>query len=249
MARAAGLVGLVAIAVAGCGGGGASGGMGGRGGSPGQAGDGGAGAGGSGGGGQVGTGEGGGKADGGAGQAGGLPRCAIQTRPADPVTGADAAYADPRTHGCNTVEPGGAWITPEVFPWGDGGVPADGGVGERAAGGTVLDGDYDLIRLQLQASGGHRTRRTIRVFGGGTYIERGVLTENPSADGGVTGYWYDTTEAPSATNFNSSSVCGAVASTDAYTADGDLLTLFVFLDNIDEPSPIGIDTYRRTCTR
>jgi hypothetical protein len=238
---------LLAIAVAGCGGKTASGGTGGS-----AAGTGG-GAAGTGGGhpgtGGVGALDGGAGQGGGAGQTGGLPPCAIQTRPANPADGTDANFADPRTHLCNTIEPAGAWITPEVYPWGDAGVPADAGAGARPQGGVVLDGDYDLIRLQVPGSGGHRTRRTIRVFDGGTFIERGVLTENPSADGGVTGYWYNTTEAPSGTDFNSQEACGAVQSVDAYTVDGDLLTLFVYLHTTSEPSPFGIDSYRRTCTR
>jgi hypothetical protein len=62
-------------------------------------------------------------------------------------------------------------------------------------------------------------------------------------------YWYDTTETPSGTDFGSYSVCGQVAASDRYTADGDMLTLFVYAHGIDDPSPIGIDIYRRTCTR
>jgi hypothetical protein len=241
--RALGVVAL--IAVAGCGPGTP---LGGTGGQRGSAGSGGAAAGG--GGGHLGTG-GSGVADGGGGQSGDLPLCAIQTRPADPVDdpGADGGYHDPRTHVCNTIEPSGAWVTPDVFPWGDGGVPADGGSGQLAQGGIIFDGDYDLIGLGLPTATAHRTRRTLRVFEGGAYIERGVLIENPNADGGLNEYWYNTVEAPSGANFNSRSVCGGVAATDAYTADGDLLTLFVYLDSTSDPSPIGIDRYRRTCAR
>lgn len=87
------------------------------------------------------------------------------------------------------------------------------------------------------------------MFDGGAYIERAVLTQDPTADGGMTEYWYDTTEAPSGSSFGSQSICGAVAATDAYTADGDTLTLFVYLHSLQDPSPIGVDSYRRTCTR
>ncbi len=244
MLRAAGLVGLVAVA--GCGGA-ASRGTGGLGGGSGRGGGvvvGGFGDGQS----ETGVGD-GGAADGGVGQTGGLPPCAIQARPKDPLNGIDGGSLDPRLNDCNSIEPSGPWVTPEVFPWGDGGVPPNAGPGARAAGGVVLDGDYDLIRLQLAASSPYRTRRTIRVFGGGTYIERGVFIEDPNADGGVQKIRYDTAEAPAGSNFNSQSVCDYVITNDAYTADSDLLTLFVFFNTTDDPSPIGIDTYRRTCTR
>jgi hypothetical protein len=241
------IMGLAFLVLAGCGGGSGASGTAGRGGGAGAPGTGGsAGAHGTGGG----TGAGGAGAKGGSG--GGLPACAITTRPQDPVdTNTDGGLHDPRTHVCNTADPAGPWVVPEGFIWGDAGAVSDGGPPEAPLGGVVLDGDYDLVRILYPGPtfSKNPTRRTFRVFDGGTYIERAVLTQDPTVDGGMTEYWYDTTEAPSGTNFGSQSLCGAVASTDAYTADGDNLTLFVDLSSEQGSSPIGIDIYRRTCAR
>jgi len=183
------------------------------------------------------------------GSSGGLPACAVTTRPQDPVdTTPDGGFHDPRTRVCNAVDPSGAWVVPEVFTWGDAGAVSDGGVPVAPTGGVVLDGDYDLVRVLYPNASTHATRRTFRVFDGGTYIERAVLLQDPLADGGITNYWYDTTEAPSGISFGSKSVCGDLPATDAYTADGDSLTLFVYANSLQE-APIGIDIYRRTCRR
>jgi hypothetical protein len=238
------IIGTVCLFI-GCGGGSSSGTGGHAGGSAGATGRGGT----TGGAGGQGTGAGGASAKGGT--SGALPACAITTRPADPTDAtADAGFRDPRTHVCNAVDPTGPWVVPEPFTWGDAGAATDGGVPEAPKGGVVLDGDYDLVRYLLPGSPlPNPTRRTFRVFDGGTYIERAVLIQNPAADGGMNDYWYDTTETPSGTDFGSYSVCGLVAASDRYTADGDMLTLFVYAHGIDDPSPIGIDIYRRTCTR
>ncbi len=239
------IVGAVGLLLVGCGGGSSSSGTGGHGGGSGASGMGGSvGAGGSGGA----TGAGGASAVGGT--SGALPACAVITRPGDPTddTG-DAGILDPRTHACNGADPTGPWVIPEVFTWGDAGAATDGGVPEAPRGGVVRDGDYDLVRILLPNPSKNPTRRTFRVFDGGTYIERAVLIQDPTVDGGMTDLWYDTTEAPSGTDFGSHSVCGAVLATDAYTADGDDLTLFVYAHTVQDPSPIGIDIYRRTCTR
>ena len=154
---------------------------------------------------------------------------------------------------CNAIDPAGLWVVPEAVTWGDGGAATDGGVLEGPRGGVVLDGDYDLVRiLYPQATGGtlEPTRRTFRVFDSGTYIERAVMTQDPTADGGMTELWYDTTEAPSGTDFGSQIVCGGpVFAVDAYTAEGDTFTLFVYGHTLQDTSPIGVDIYRRTCTR
>jgi hypothetical protein len=239
------IIGAALLVLTGCGGASGTSGAGGRGGGAGAAGTGGsAGASGPGGG----TGAGGAGAKGGS--SGGLPACAITTRPQDPVDTADGGFDDPRTHACNTIDPSGPWVVPEAFTWGDAGAVSDGGPPEAPMAGVVLDGDYDLVRILYPGPNPSKnpTRRTFRVFDGGTYIERAVLTQDPTADGGMTQYWYDTTEAPSGTSFGSQSVCAVVAAPDAYSADGDTLTLFVGQDAQD-PSPIGIDIYRRTCTR
>ena len=252
MARSS-IVGAVCLLLVGCGGGSSSGTGGHGGGSAGATGTGGAT--GRGGGGGLGTGAGGSSAAGGTGGSGGtsgaLPACAITTRPTDPTDpNADGGYRDPHiTHACNAVDPSGPWVTPEVLTWGDAGAPIDGGVPVAPTGGVVLDGDYDLVRILFPNPTTNPTRRTFRVFDSGTYIERAVLTQDPTVDGGMSGFWYDTNEAPAGTDFGSSAACGAVGSSDRYTAEGDMLTLFVYGHGVDDPSPIGIDVYRRTCTR
>jgi hypothetical protein len=236
-------IGTAFLVLAGCGGGSGTTGSGGRGGGAGTPGSGGSA-------GTPGSGSGGAGAKGGAG--GGLPACAITTRPQDPLDAtADGGFRDPRTHVCNTIDPSGPWVVPEAFTWGDAGAVSDGGLPEAPMAGVVLDGDYDLVRILYPGPNPteNPTRRTFRVFDSGTYIERAVLTQDPTADGGMTEFWYDTTEAPAGTGFGSHSVCGDVAATDAYTAEGDTLTLFVYLHSLQDASPIGIDIYRRTCTR
>jgi hypothetical protein len=187
----------------------------------------------------------------GGGSAGSLPACAVATRPQDPVDSADGGYHDVRSHVCNNVDPSGAWVVAEAFTWGDAGADTDGGLpAALPQGGVVLDGDYDLVRLFYPGPNPDidPTRRTFRVFDNGTYIERAVLMQDPIADGGMIDSWYDTTESPSGIDLGSESVCGTVVTTDDYTAEGDTLTLYVFAGSLD-PSPIGIDVYRRTCTR
>ena len=236
------VIGAAFLVLVGCGGGSGTAGSGGRGGGAGAPGT----------GGSAGArdmgGIGGASAKGGSG--GGLPACAITARPQDPVDTADGGFHDPRTHVCNTIDPSGPWVVPEGFTWGDAGAVSDGGVPEAPSAGVVLDGDYDLVRILYPGANPSKnpTRRTFRVFDSGTYIERAVLTQNPNVDGGMTDFWYDTTEAPSGTSFGSQSVCGAVSATASYTADGDNLTLFVYVSS-EPASPIGIDIYRRTCTR
>jgi len=241
MARRGRGVGL-AIAVAaviGCGGGAAK--------NDGAAGSGAGGVGGSGAAGAGGlTGTGGGAAGSGGGLP--LPTCAITMQPNDPVnTEADSgAIISPPS--CNTITFAGDWVVPVVFSSGDAGVQLDGGPVEAPAGGAILDGDYDLVGLQLPVGPGQTTRRTIRVFGGGSYIEWAVALQNPSFDGGVQELWYNTTAAPTGSTLGASIVCGVVGGLDAYTAAGNTLTFFVYLHSLDE-TPIGVDVYRRTCTR
>src|SRR5262252_83692 len=236
---------IAGAAMAGCGGGASK--------SDGAAGSGAAGAGAAGAGGAGGSGAAGsagvtGTGGGAAGSGGGLPACAITTQPNDPVnTEADsgAIIAPPS---CNTIMFAGDWVVPVVFSSSDAGVQFDGGPVEAPAGGVILDGDYDLVGLQLPAGPGQTTRRTIRVFGGGSFIEWAVALQNPSADGGVQELWYNSTTAPNGSALGAEFVCGVVGGVDAYTAAGDTLTFFVYLHSLDE-SPIGIDTYRRTCAR
>jgi hypothetical protein len=178
--------------------------------------------------------------------AGGLPACRITTRQQDPVNG-DAGL-DTQGMACNTLTPAGDWIVPEVFSWADGGAQVDGGLPQSPVGGVILDGDYDLVRFQVRDGPGQTTRRSIRVFEGGRYIEWALAIQNPSSDGGVEEIWYDTTAMPNGHDLGASSTCNAVLSLDGYSAEGDTLTFFVYLQSMNDP-PIGIDTYRRVCSR
>jgi hypothetical protein len=237
------IIGTACLLLAGCGGSSVGGAGGHGGGNAGATGAGGAtGVGGSGAGGASATG----------GASGALPACAIATKPADPTdVTADAGFRDPRTHVCNTADPSGPWVIPEVFTGigGDAGAATDGGVLQGPMGGVVHDGDYDLVRIFFPAATTNPTRRTLRIFGNASYAERAVLIQDPTVDGGMSNFWYDTTEAPLGISFGSQEVCGPVAANEAYTADGDTLTLFVYRSNVQDLPPIGIDVYRRTCTR
>src|SRR4051812_35632264 len=176
--RRGSVIGAAFLVLAGCGGGSAASGSGGGGG-----------AGAPGAGGSAGMhGAGGAGANGG--PSGGLPPCGGTTPPPGPVDppGITAAggFPHPRAPASNPLDPSGAWVLPEVFTWGDAGAVSDGGVPGAPTGGVVLDGDYDLVRVLYPNASTHTTRRTFRVFDGGTYIERAVLLQNPLADGGIT---------------------------------------------------------------
>jgi hypothetical protein len=184
-----------------------------------------------------------GQGNGGAGGAGALPRCAVATT-------TDAAPRDDAGNvvDCNAFGISGPWCQPEPFMGdGDAGVALDGGALEDPAGGTILDGDYDLIRYRTTFT--TQTRRTIRIFGGVTYIQWAVGQENASVDGGVAESRLDTAVASTGNTLEVLSVdCGNL-STKAYgfTVSGNDLTLF----NIQSTSPLtgNVYTYRRTCSR
>jgi hypothetical protein len=226
--RRIGLTIAIAVGVlAGCGGGGAK--------SDGAAGS-GAGAGG-GGGGSVG-GSAGGVAGGGT--SGGLPACAIATRPNDPVGTSPT---------CNTVAFGRDWVPAEAFVPTDAGVALDGGAVEEPSGGTILDGDYDLVRYRSPA--GSSIRRSIRLFDGGTFFEWLNATVSGDVDGGVVNQArFNTSQQPShPEQFMLTIACAdsgiTTPSRYAYTATGDELVLFVHL----ETGVLNVNTYRRTCRR
>jgi hypothetical protein len=175
---------------------------------------------------------------------GGLPPCAIATRPQDPVNSLDGGYQDALSHVCNSIDPSGPLVNAETFTPGDAGAEVDGGLWPAAQGGVILDGDYELTRL-FYPGARELDRRTFRVFDNGTYVEKGVLTQNPPVDGGILDLWYDLTNAPSGIELGAQPVCGAVFEDDQYTAEGDNLTLYVYYNSQLD----GIEVYRRTCTR
>jgi hypothetical protein len=228
--RAAWTVVAAALVVAVCGGGAASTGTGGH-----AAGGGGPGGAGAGVGGHTGAAGGSGGAAG-AGASGGLPACATVDAP--PQTG-DAGT-------CPSFLDTGALVNPELLTTGDGGVVLDGGAFETPAGGTIVDGDYDLVRLQTDVAGA--TRRTIRVFQSGGLIEwTGVLNAASPPDGGAIEFRYDSQgHTAGSTLVIDQILCEPVGNESyGYTATGDELVLFANTGS----GIIGVDTYRRTCNR
>ena len=140
-----------------------------------------------------------------------------------------------------------------MFVAADGGVALDGGAMEEPSGGLMLDGDYDLVRYRHNALSGGRTRRSLRFFDSGTFIEWLVGVETPNADGGVTAdqVGIDTRQQPSApTPFTVTITCGnpELLGPDisfSYTATGDDLVLFTYsLGRL-----ASVYTYRRACAR
>jgi hypothetical protein len=182
------------------------------------------------------TGAGGSGATGGA---AGLPTCAI---PAPPSSDGGA---------CATLTAAGPLVT--SVPVNDnfqGGVVEDGSVDVKGAGGTVLDGGYDLIRWE-NGAGGKQTRRTIRVFNDGTYVQWDAAVA--SGDAGFSDVRYDTLNSISGHTFALTSFpCTASIGIHSYgyTATGDDLVFFDYDGGSDgNANVISVDTYRRTCVR
>jgi hypothetical protein len=150
---------------------------------------------------------------------------------------------------CNTVEYGGDWVTAAPFQDVDGGALLDGGAVESPQGGTIRDGDYNLVGY-LYVAGGYQTRRTIRVFGEGAYIEWRSESEAIGADAGIPDIRFDTSASPSAGKLTSLTVtCAVGLSLDdyAFTAAGDRLDIFAFRSGTSTLDDIY--TYQRTCAR
>lgn len=218
--RRAAAMGVAMLVIAGCGGGSSPTGTGGHGGT--------------GTGGQVG-GAGGASATGGT--SGGLPTCAVTAEPHDPDAGV-----------CNSFAITGATIVPEPVVGTTNGITLDGGAVETPMGGTILDGDYDLVRWQDNITGS--TRRTLRVFGGGTYLEWAGVDVAYYADGGNLDFRYDATEHVTGTSLvvdHTDCTDGPAADDFGFTVAGDELILFNTIGG--GGSVAAVDTYRRTCTR
>ena len=197
-----------------------------------------------------------------AGPDGGLPACEIYERPADPTNkGADGGMIPSTSGTCNSIVLRGTWIDRGCFDrQGEGGV-RDRGMFDGPAGGVIRDGDYDAIIADNSlttgtcaggGSGGGMTRRTIRVFGGGTYFEWAAANRNTngSAD---TSLWYDTTmRAAGHTLTFVSYDCGdniQIVSY-GYTATDDSFTYFAYANNADGAGILQtVVRYRRTCWR
>lgn len=173
-----------------------------------------------------------------------LPACAVTTHAAYP----DGGTSDP----CADSFPfGGALLGAERFSVSDEGCVGDDGAAgtEGPVGGMPLDGDYDLARFRSNIFGDERTRRTLRVFNGGTYIEWLADNEDPGADGGFDEFRYDTSVELSGNTLAVRRTCGPVTPTATYgfSAQGDSLTLFNYRNG---SGPLDtIYGYQRVCWR
>ena len=182
---------------------------------------------------------------------GNLPACAVVQRPADPVN-PSGGNIDPTNGTCNTLQLDGTPVASEPLDAVDAGVREDGGAIETAAGGTILDGDYDFVRWQDEP--GDSAVRKIRVFGGGTYIEwadSSVPANNSSIDSGFVNLWFDTTVEATGTTLTFTYTCSfPVVPSYGYTARGDDLLFFDYRTSAGGAETVfSVDTYRRTCTR
>jgi hypothetical protein len=178
------------------------------------------------------------------GNTGTLPACAIATQPSDPAGASVSSLSET----CNTIVITTNGIVAEAVGSTDGGLVLDGGATLTPAGGTIQNGDYDLIVWQ-NIGGGGLTYRTLRVFGGGTYIEWAFHQMDTTYDGGFRNLKFNTTAAIAGDTMTYTYPCGGdVGIHDFdYTASGNDLLLFDtrgYNGSID-----SADTYRRTCAR
>jgi hypothetical protein len=184
--------------------------------------------------------------NGGTGGGSGLPRCGVTTHAQDPANDGGAIPAM-----CNTLAFGAGWVIDEgasTVPV-DGGLKVDGGV-EYATGGAIADGDYDLVRWQQMGAGGPQTRRSLRVFGGATFIEWLADNQDTTPEPSVVSSRFNTNAAASGTMLGISVVCGQVAITSgyAYSAANDQLVLF-YEGLTPGPTVFSVFVYQRTCAR
>jgi hypothetical protein len=161
------------------------------------------------------------------------------------VTGTCAIPEEtPNPTDCTDFTASGDYCTVQRGIQGDGGIYLPGGDLFVPTGGTLIDGDYDLVQFY----GGiynQPTRRTIRLFNSGTYMEWSVDDDNPPTDGGVTHYRFNTTETPSGTSLGdlkSTCIPNAFGGELGYSANGDQLEIIDFYSE-------QLFVYQRRCTR
>jgi hypothetical protein len=185
------------------------------------------------------------------GASGALPTCAIVAQPPDP----DAGYGISATADtCNSLTVPATSISATGLAPIDGGVVLDGGVIESPAGGTILDGDYQMVRWMNNPDDGETiTQRAIRVFEGGAYIEWAFKQPDQVTVGSTDNVRYDTRATVSGHTMTFSVTCGGgvLMPNYDYTASGDLLAFFVYAEDYTtgEYGYLSLDTYQRTCTR
>jgi hypothetical protein len=158
------------------------------------------------------------------------------------ITPPDAAAS------CNSIEYSGDWIEQEVMRGPDGGVTGDGGVLEEPAGGTLVDGDYVLVRHRASGGSGE-SKRTLRLLAGATRMEWAIVIMNGTVQ---TEFRYNLNLTRSGNGLDvASATCtsGSALMTTRYdfTASGDRLSLFT----IDSATGLSynIYEYRRVCPR
>jgi len=191
-----------------------------------------------------------------------LPACAITTRPSDPVNPEGGSPIDSTLpNSCSSINLDGAWVTSECFVMVNGGWQQDGGGSPVVVpeGGTIRDGDYDMVRWLgsnstgecLPVTGVSSTNRRIRIFGGGTFIEWAAM--NRDTAGNESNFWYNTTNSVSGhTLMNVGQPCGGATlpGSYGYTASGDDFTYFRYSGGMDGSGDLTtVVTYHRTCRR
>jgi hypothetical protein len=175
-----------------------------------------------------------------------LPACAIFTRPNDP---SDGGY-NAGTGVCNTLPLSGTPVSPQTLVQADAGAQVSGGV-ELPVGGQILDGDYEFATW-LDDSAGGPSRREIRVFGGGTYIEWAATIAGAGTGGADATVKYDTTASVAGHTITFLAyTCGNEIGIPSfgYTASGDELTFYDNAEALQVGAVVSVDTYGRTCTR
>jgi hypothetical protein len=198
----------------------------------------------------------------------GLPVCAVTSRPGGPPdadASADAAGGAPGSANddddCNQLQQvsdstrvldclSGPLCKPERFAVTDGGaVEEDGGALPAPAGGTIVDGDYQLVRYLSDVSGVPPTRRSIAIYSGGTYVEWAADELATSTTSGADEVLrLNTTMSASGSIWTVAGVnCGSLGTTQyLYTASGTELDLY----DVDASGVVqNIYTYQRTCSR
>jgi hypothetical protein len=181
------------------------------------------------------------------GGANGLPACAILTRPQDPTDGGISVTSGT----CNTLPLSGKPVPPDTLIAVDAGARVDGGGIETPVGGQILDGDYEFVGWFDNSAGGP-SRRELRVFGGGTYIEWAATIAGAGSGGTDLVIKYDTTASATGHTLTFLSYnCGNQIGDGSYgySASGDELTFFDNAETLPPGPLVAVDTYRRTCTR
>ncbi len=192
--------------------------------------------------GQGGAGGNGSPATGGAVGTGGRRDAAADTGPATGSCALPEKGATPTD--CTDFTAAGAFCAPERGIAGDGGIYVPGGDFVVPTGGTIVDGDYDLVHAYGSINA-YPDRRTLRIFDAGGYIEWSIDYQNPPSDGGITHYRFNTMGSPSGGSLGKlTTTCIPSAFPDGldYSANG------TELDIIDLYAQ-ALFVYQRRCTR